>query len=164
MKARGYGRIVNVSSVAGKEGNPRASAYSASKAAVIGFTKSLGKELVKDGVNVNAVAPAVIETADARESRRRTRRLYALQDSNGTVRDGGGSGRSDLLARKPRMLVQHERGVRRLRRPRYLLMRFHCAPACRVAESGRRSGCRFLDQSAALAVGDETSGHASTIA
>ena len=62
MKARGYGRIVNISSVAGKEGNPRASAYSASEAAVIGFTKSLGKELAKDGVTVNAVAPAVIET------------------------------------------------------------------------------------------------------
>jgi NAD(P)-dependent dehydrogenase (short-subunit alcohol dehydrogenase family) len=51
-----------VGSAAGKEGNPRASAYSASKAAVIGFTKSLGKELAKDGVTVNAVAPAVIET------------------------------------------------------------------------------------------------------
>jgi NAD(P)-dependent dehydrogenase (short-subunit alcohol dehydrogenase family) len=62
MKARGYGRIVNISSVAGKEGNPTASAYSASKAAVIGFTKSLGKELAKDGVTVNAVTPATIET------------------------------------------------------------------------------------------------------
>jgi 2-dehydro-3-deoxy-L-rhamnonate dehydrogenase (NAD+) len=62
MKARGYGRIVNIASVAGKEGNPRASAYSASKAAVIGLTKSLGKELAKNGVTVNAVAPAVIET------------------------------------------------------------------------------------------------------
>ena len=62
MKARGYGRIVNISSIAGKEGNPTASAYSASKAAVIGLTKSLGKELAKDGVTVNAVAPATIET------------------------------------------------------------------------------------------------------
>lgn len=62
MKARGYGRIVNVASVAGKEGNPRMPAYSASKAAVIGFTKSLGKEFAKDGVTVNAVAPAVIDT------------------------------------------------------------------------------------------------------
>ena len=62
MKARGYGRIVNMSSVAGKEGNPNASAYSASKAAVIGLTKSLGKELAKDGVTVNAVTPATIET------------------------------------------------------------------------------------------------------
>ena len=62
MKARGYGRIVNVASIAGKEGNPNASAYSASKAAVIGLTKSLGKELAKDGVTVNAVTPATIET------------------------------------------------------------------------------------------------------
>ena len=62
MKAQGYGRIVNISSVAGKEGNPTASAYSASKAAVIGLTKSLGKELAKDGVTVNAITPATIET------------------------------------------------------------------------------------------------------
>jgi len=62
MKERGYGRIVNIASIAGKEGNPTASAYSASKAAVIGLTKSLGKELAKDGVTVNAVTPATIET------------------------------------------------------------------------------------------------------
>ncbi len=62
MKARGYGRIVNIASIAGKEGNPTASAYSASKAAVIGLTKSLGKELAKDGVTVNVVTPATIET------------------------------------------------------------------------------------------------------
>jgi 2-dehydro-3-deoxy-L-rhamnonate dehydrogenase (NAD+) len=62
MRARGYGRIVNIASIAGKEGNPAASAYSASKAAVIGLTKSLGKELAKDGVSVNAVTPATIET------------------------------------------------------------------------------------------------------
>ena len=62
MKARGYGRIVNIASIAGKEGNPTASAYSASKAAVIGLTKSLGKELAKNGVCVNAITPATIET------------------------------------------------------------------------------------------------------
>jgi 3-oxoacyl-[acyl-carrier protein] reductase len=62
MKARGYGRIVNVASIAGKEGNPNASAYSASKAAVIGLTKSLGKELAKDGVAVNTVTPATVDT------------------------------------------------------------------------------------------------------
>jgi len=62
MLANGYGRIVNVSSVAGKEGNPNASAYSASKAGVIGLTKSLGKELAGKGVIVNALAPATFES------------------------------------------------------------------------------------------------------
>ena len=63
MQAGGYGRIVNIASVAGKEGNPNASAYSASKAAVIGFTKSLGKELAAAGILVNAVTPAAVRTA-----------------------------------------------------------------------------------------------------
>lgn len=62
MAQRGWGRIVNIASVAGKEGNPNASAYSASKAGVIGFTKSLGKELATTGVLVNCVAPAVVKT------------------------------------------------------------------------------------------------------
>ncbi|HVJ00737.1 MAG TPA: SDR family NAD(P)-dependent oxidoreductase [Sphingomonas sp.] len=62
MLANGYGRIVNVSSVAGKEGNPNASAYSASKAGVIGLTKSLGKELAGKGVIVNALTPATFES------------------------------------------------------------------------------------------------------
>lgn len=63
MKANGYGRIVNIASVAGKEGNPNASAYSTSKAGVIGLTKSLGKELAKDNITVNAVTPAAVRTA-----------------------------------------------------------------------------------------------------
>ena len=62
MARRGWGRIVNIASVAGKEGNPNASAYSASKAGVIGLTKSLGKELATSGVLVNCVAPAVVRT------------------------------------------------------------------------------------------------------
>ena len=62
MVERGYGRIVNVASIAGKEGNPMAAAYSGSKAAVIGFTKSLGKDLAGTGVLVNSIAPAVIDT------------------------------------------------------------------------------------------------------
>ena len=63
LERRGYGRIINVASVAGKEGNPNASAYSPSKAGVIGFTKSLGKELAKTDVRVNCVTPAAVRTA-----------------------------------------------------------------------------------------------------
>ena len=62
MSRQGYGRIVNIASVAGKEGNPNASAYSASKAAVIALTKSLGKELADTGVRVNCVTPAAVKT------------------------------------------------------------------------------------------------------
>jgi len=62
MKPAGYGRIVNIASIAGKEGNPMAAAYSASKAAVIGVTKSIGKDVADSGVLVNCVAPAVIDT------------------------------------------------------------------------------------------------------
>ena len=62
MKARNYGRIVNIASIAGKEGNPNASAYSASKAAVIGLTKSLGKELASYDIAVNCVTPATAQT------------------------------------------------------------------------------------------------------
>ncbi len=62
MVERGYGRVVNIASVAGKEGNPNASHYSASKAALIALTKSLGKELAGKGVLVNAVTPAAAKT------------------------------------------------------------------------------------------------------
>ena len=62
MIENGWGRIVNLASMAGKDGNPNLAAYSASKAAVIGLTKSLGKELAKTGVIVNAIAPAVFDT------------------------------------------------------------------------------------------------------
>jgi len=63
MREHGYGRIVNIASVAGKEGNPNASAYSASKSAVIALTKSLGKELADTGIRVNCVTPAAVRTA-----------------------------------------------------------------------------------------------------
>ena len=62
MRAQKYGRIVNIASIAGKEGNPRASAYAAAKAGVIGLTKALGKELVDDAVIVNCVTPAAART------------------------------------------------------------------------------------------------------
>jgi 3-oxoacyl-[acyl-carrier protein] reductase len=63
MRKQDYGRIVNIASVAGKDGNPNASAYSASKAAVMALTKSLGKELADTGVRVNCVTPAAVKTA-----------------------------------------------------------------------------------------------------
>jgi 2-dehydro-3-deoxy-L-rhamnonate dehydrogenase (NAD+) len=62
MRKRAYGRIVNVASIAGKEGNPRMTPYSATKAGVIGLTKSLGKEVATEGICVNAVSPAVVQT------------------------------------------------------------------------------------------------------
>jgi 3-oxoacyl-[acyl-carrier protein] reductase len=63
MIAQNYGRIVNIASIAGKEGNPNASAYSASKAALIALTKSLGKELADKNIAVNAITPAAAKTA-----------------------------------------------------------------------------------------------------
>jgi 2-dehydro-3-deoxy-L-rhamnonate dehydrogenase (NAD+) len=62
MLSNNYGRIVNIASIAGKDGNPNASAYSSSKAAVIGLTKSLGKELAKNNITVNCVTPAAVKT------------------------------------------------------------------------------------------------------
>lgn len=62
MRSRGYGRVVNIASIAGKEGNPNMVAYSASKAAIIGLTKSVAKEVATEGICVNAVSPAVIRT------------------------------------------------------------------------------------------------------
>lgn len=62
MVARGYGRVINIASIAGKEGNPLMPAYAAAKAGVIGMTKSLGKELGTSGVTVNAIAPTIIDT------------------------------------------------------------------------------------------------------
>jgi 3-oxoacyl-[acyl-carrier protein] reductase len=67
MRERGYGRIVNIASIAGKEGNPNGSAYAAAKGGVIAFSKSVAKELTGSGVMVNCLAPAMAETDLMRE-------------------------------------------------------------------------------------------------
>lgn len=83
MLANSYGRIVNVASVAGKEGNPNASAYSASKAGVIGFTKSLGKELAGKGVIANNLTRH-LRKPDPGSTAAKPGRLHALQDPDGS--------------------------------------------------------------------------------
>ena len=88
MLSRHRGRIVNVASIAGKEGNPNAAAYSASKAGVIALTKSLGKETARSGIIVNCAAPAVIDTPNEFSSNARAPRLYDLADPYGTCREG----------------------------------------------------------------------------
>ena len=92
MRALGYGRIVNVASIAGKEGNPEMSAYSASKAGVIALTKSAGKELAQTGVLVNCIVPAVFDTGMTLAASARERELFASRVPMGRM------GRADELA------------------------------------------------------------------
>src|SRR5205807_9046859 len=94
MRERNYGRIVNIASVAGKDGNPNASAYSASKAAVIALTKSLGKELADTSVRVNCVTPAAVRTPAVRANDAGAHRLHAVQEPAGKTRRAAGSRRA----------------------------------------------------------------------
>jgi NAD(P)-dependent dehydrogenase (short-subunit alcohol dehydrogenase family) len=120
MIAQNYGRIVNIASIAGKEGNPNAAHYSASKAGVIALTKSLGKELASYDIAVNAVTPAAAKTAISTRSRKRTSiscsprsRAIASCWSRNWRRWWRGWCR-------PRIL-HHRRRVRPVGRPRHLL-------------------------------------------
>ena len=99
MVARGYGRIVNLASVAGKEGNPMAAAYSAAKAAVIGMTKSIGKDVATTGVLVNCVTPSPVETPMVGGPQPGAPRLHALARAHGPPREGRGGRRADRLPR-----------------------------------------------------------------
>ena len=121
MRARNYGRIVNIASVAGKEGNPNASAYSASKAAVIGLTKSLGKELADTGIRVNCVTPAAVRTPLFAQMTQQHVDYMLSKIPLGPVRRAGRDRRAGGLARERGMLVQHGGGVRPLGRPGDLL-------------------------------------------
>ncbi len=104
MLANGYGRIVNVASVAGKEGNPNASAYSASKAGVIGLTKSLGKELATRGHHRQRADPGHLREPDPRSAPAEPGRLYALEDPDGPAGRGA-------RKRAAMILLHGERGV-----------------------------------------------------
>ena len=123
MIARGYGRIVNVASIAGKEGNPNAAAYSAAKAGVIALTKSLGKETgrPRHRRQLRDAGGAQAPRSSSR-SRQAAHRLHARAGS----RAGGflkveGGGRDDRLARVRGQFLHHRRGVRPVRRARDLL-------------------------------------------
>ena len=86
MVSRGYGRIVNLASVAGKEGNPMAAAYSAAKAAVIGMTKAIGKDVATTGVLVNCVTPSPVETPMLGDISPGAHRLHAGARADGPAR------------------------------------------------------------------------------
>ncbi len=125
MIAAGYGRIVNIASIAGKDGNPNASHYSASKAGLIGLTKSLAKELATKGVLVNCVTPAAAKT-EMFEQMTQAHIDYMLSKipMNRFV-DGRRTGGDDRVAVVRGLLVLDRRGVRYFRRPRGVLMTAH---------------------------------------
>ena len=123
MLRQGSGRIVNIASIAGKEGNPTLVPYSSAKAGVIGLTKALAKEVAKRGILVNAVAPAVIGTELLEADGAEHGGPADLEDPHGPGRPAGGGGRPRGLARLRGVLVQHRRRLRPLRRPRDLLRR-----------------------------------------
>ena len=121
MIPRGYGRIVNVASIAGKEGNPNAAAYSAAKAGVIALTKSLGKELAAQRHRGELRDAGRGEDEDLRPDQPAAHRLHAFKDPAGPLPQGRGSRRHDRVPGPRGQFLHHRRGVRPLRRTRDLL-------------------------------------------
>ncbi len=122
MVQRGYGRVVLVASVAGKEGSALLPAYSASKAAVISLAKSLGKDLASTGVLINAVTPAGIDAGMTHDNSPEVQGGHASRRSDGTAGHGR-RGRADgHLAREPGLQLLNRRGLRPVRRSQHLLI------------------------------------------
>ena len=122
MRDEGYGRIVNIASIAGKEGNPKLGPYSASKAGVIGMTKSLAKEVAETNIRIHSVAPAVIHTPMLDQVTQETIDYMVSKipvGRTGTLRRGG---RPGALSGEPRVQFQHGRLLRYLRRPSHILI------------------------------------------
>ena len=112
MIERNYGRICNVASIAGKEGNPSASAYAAAKAGVIALTKALGKELATHDIAVNCITPGRRQDPDLRPDHPGVRRLHAGENSARPLRQGRGDRGHGGLAGLGGELVHDRRGVR----------------------------------------------------
>jgi NAD(P)-dependent dehydrogenase (short-subunit alcohol dehydrogenase family) len=122
MRARRWGRIVNFASMAGKDGNPKLSAYSASKAAVIAMTKSLGKELASSGVLVNVIAPGCGGHPDECHHRAGRVETHHQPHPHGQSRTTGGSRRARGMASLRQMQLLHRCGLRHQRRTSHLLI------------------------------------------
>ena len=143
MLAQGSGRIVNIASIAGKEGNPTLVPYSSAKAGVIGLTKALAKEVATRGILVNAVAPAVIGTELLKQMEQSTVDLLVSKIPMGRVGSPARGRRAGGLARLGRVLVQHGRRLRSLRRPRHVLAQdAEKGPSASLAPSAARSTYR----------------------
>ena len=121
MVKQNYGRIVNIASIAGKEGNPNAAHYSASKAGLIALTKSLGKELAGHEIAVNAVTPAAAKTAIFDQMTQQHIDFMLSKIPKGRFRAGGGTRGDGGVAGFGGLRVLHRRGVRYFRRSRDVL-------------------------------------------
>ena len=122
MRSRSYGRIVNVASIAGKEGNPRMVPYSATKAGVIGLTKALGKELATEGICVNAISPAVIQTQMLDQLTRGAGCVHDGAHSDAAYGQAGGDCKRRSFPGQQRVLLCDGAVLRRQRRPATLTL------------------------------------------
>ena len=147
MRENKYGRIVTVASIAGKEGVPNISAYSAAKAGVIGFSKALAKELCDVGVTVNCIAPAMTETPLLDGMTEEYIRTMKAKIPMGRFVQVDEIGRARGLDREPGLQLHHRLRVRHHRRPRHVLRDDRCRS--RIRRSSWSAPARWAACSAA---------------